>query len=192
MKHKGPHRYQQLSSASVRTKGPGRHPDGNGLYLVVDPSGARRWSLRIVVQGRRRDLGLGSTQLVTLAQAREAAREYRRIARSGGDPLAHKQSQVAVPTFAEAAKSVHQSLKASWKKGKHESQWITTLEKYAFPHIGTTRVDQIDSPLVMRVLSPIWLSKPETARRVQQRIRTVLDWCTVSVFKCLATVVRLS
>src|SRR5262245_23644627 len=118
MKRKGRHPHQELSATAVKTKKAGRYPDGNGLYLVVDASGARRWMLRIIVRGRRRDLGLGGTQLVSLAEARRVAGDYRRIARSGGDPLAHKQSQKAIPTFAQAAVLVHESLKASWKKGK--------------------------------------------------------------------------
>jgi integrase len=183
MKPRGRHPHQELTAAAVKTRSPGRYADGNGLYLVVDPSGARRWMLRIIVRGRRRDMGLGGTQLVSLAQARETARDYRKIARSGGDPLAHRQSQAAIPTFAEAATRVHQSHEASWRNGKHKSQWITTLEKYAFPYIGTVRVDQIDTPLVLSVLSPIWVTKAETARRVRQRMKTVLDWAKASGFR---------
>jgi integrase len=79
--------------------------------------------------------------------------------------------------------SVYQSHGASWKNGKHKGQWITTLEKYAFPHIGTARVDQIDTPHVLSVLSPIWLTIPETARRVRQRMKTVFDWAKASGFR---------
>jgi hypothetical protein len=80
------------------------------------------------------------------------------------------------PTFAEAAERVHAEHKASWKNDRHTSQWITTLKTYAHPMLGDMRVDQIDTPSVLRVLGPIWLTKPETARRVRQRIGTVLDW----------------
>src|SRR5687767_15035737 len=86
-------------------KDPGRYCDGNGLYLVVEPSGAKRWLLRTVVHGRRRDLGLGGVRLVSLAEAREKARHYRKLAREGGDPAAAKRKdQLAIPTFAEAAR----------------------------------------------------------------------------------------
>ncbi len=81
-----------------------------------------------------------------------------------------------VPTFAQAAEHVHAEHKASWKNGKHVAQWITTLRPYAFPLIGDIRVDEVDTAAVLKVLAPIWLTKPETARRVRQRIGTVLDW----------------
>ncbi len=157
---------------------PGRYGDGNGLYLVVDPSGAKRWLLRVVVQGKRRDIGLGGTSLVTLAEAREKAIAFRKIAREGGDPLAArlKAVVVVVPTFAEAAEQVYADHKATWRNEKHAAQWITTLRTYAVPFIGTKRIDQIDTPDILKVLSPIWLTKPETARRVRQRLGTIFDW----------------
>ena len=176
-KKQGPHREKILTTVQVRAlKAPGKHADGNGLYLVVDPSGAKRWLLRIVIQGKRRDIGLGGVSLVTLAEAREQALSYRKQARGGDDPLAERRKpKITVPTFAEAAEQVHAGHKAGWKNEKHAAQWLSTLRTYAFPHIGTRRVDQIDTPDVLRALSPIWLTKPETARRVRQRISTILD-----------------
>src|SRR5215207_6628777 len=105
MKARGQHPEKALSAMQIRAlKEPGRYADGNGLYLVVDPSGAKRWVLRTVVQGRRRDLGLGSLRLVSLAEAREQATQYRKIARQGGDPLAERRKdRRTVPTFAEAS-----------------------------------------------------------------------------------------
>ncbi|WP_236952760.1 tyrosine-type recombinase/integrase [Methylobacterium phyllosphaerae] len=158
-------------------KAPGRYADGHGLYLIVDPSGAKRWLLRIVVQGRRRDIGLGGAGLVSLAEAREKALTYRKTARDGGDPMAErKKARATIPTFAEAAELVHAEHEATWRNSKHAAQWITTLHTYANPHFGTKRIDQIETPDVLRALSPIWLTKGETARRVRQRIGTVLDW----------------
>ncbi|WP_244533569.1 tyrosine-type recombinase/integrase [Methylobacterium aquaticum] len=158
-------------------KQPGRYADGNGLYLVVDPTGAKRWLLRLVVQGRRRDIGLGGSGLVTLAEARERALAFRKTAREDGDPLAERRkAQVTVPTFAEAVELVHAEHRASWANAKHAQQWRNTLQQYACPQLGARRLDQIDTPDVLRVLAPIWLTKPETARRVRQRIGTVLDW----------------
>ena len=178
MRKQGRHPEKALTAVQVRSlKTPGRHADGNGLYLVVDPSGAKRWLLRIVVQGHRRDIGLGGVALVSLAEAREKALAYRKQAREGGDPLAERRrAKVALPSFAEAAEQVHADHKASWNNEKHAAQWITTLRTYANPHLGTRRVDQVATPDVLRALSPIWLTKPETARRVRQRISTVLDW----------------
>ncbi|WP_082513992.1 site-specific integrase [Methylobacterium sp. Leaf465] len=155
----------------------GRYADGNGLYLIVDPSGAKRWLLRTVVQGRRRDIGLGGTSLVSLAEAREKASSFRKLAREGGDPLAERRKvQASVPTFAQAVQTVHDEHKATWKNAKHAQQWITTLQTYAYPHLNAKPVDGITTPDVLKVLAPIWLTKPETARRVRQRIGTVLDW----------------
>lgn len=175
---KGRHPEKALTAVQVRSlKTPGRFADGHGLYLVVDPSGAKRWLLRIVVQEKRRDIGLGSLGLVSLAEAREKALAYRKIARDGGDPLADRRKvEVTVPTFAEAAELVHGEHKATWKNTKHAAQWITTLRTYVNPHLGAKRVDQIETPDVLRVLAPIWLTKGETASRVRQRISTVLDW----------------
>lgn len=171
-----------LTALAVRqlTK-PGRYSDGNGLYLVIDPSGARRWLLRIVVQRRRRDIGLGSARLVPLSMARETAIEMRRVARDGGDPVAERRRRRALaPTFSEAAKAVHAETVASWRNERHAASWLTSLETYAFPIVGDRPLDQIDTADIQKVLAPIWLSKSETARRVRQRMRTVFDWARVT------------
>ncbi|WP_328805080.1 tyrosine-type recombinase/integrase [Stappia albiluteola] len=163
---------------------PGRYADGNGLYLVVDPSGAKRWLLRTVVHGRRRDIGLGSLRLISLAQAREQAQEMRHIARSGGDPLVERRKQnQTIPSFEEAALLVHESYRGSWRNQKHRQQWINTLKQHVFPVFGSKRVDQVEPANVLHALSQIWLTKPETARRVKQRIGTILDWAKASGFR---------
>jgi integrase len=122
--------------------------------------------------------------LVSLAEARDKAQHYRKLAREGGDPLLERRkARQVVPTFAQAAEQVYAEHKASWKNTKHTQQWLNTLQQYAFPYIGTRLVDKIDTPDVLRVLSPIWLTKPETARRVRQRIGTVLDWAKAAGFR---------
>lgn len=184
-KPSGRHPDKALTAVRLRavTK-PGRYADGNGLYLVVEPSGAKRWVLRTVVQRRRRDIGLGGTSLVSLAQARELAATYRRIARDGGDPLAERRkSQVTVPTFAAAAARVLEEHAKAWKTRKHAEYWINSLTTYVFPVFGDRRVDQIDTPDVLRALSPIWLTKPQTAQRVKQRIGTILNWAKAAGFR---------
>ena len=185
MKPVGKHPDKSLSAAKVRgVKAPGRYADGNGLYLIVDPSGAKRWVLRTVVQGRRRDIGLGGVQVVSLADAREEAARMRRIARDGEDPLSERRkAREVVPTFEQAARRVFEERKNGWKNPKHAAQWITTLETYAFPLIGARRVDHLETPDVLRVLSPIWLTKPETASRVRQRISAVFDWAKAAGFR---------
>ena len=167
-----------LSALFVRqVRKTGRHADGNALYLLVDPNGSKRWMLRTVVQGRRRDIGLGSARLVSLAEAREKAVAYRKVAREGGDPMADRKRDTAVAlTFAECARHVHAAHAPGWRNPKHSSQWLTTLERYAFPHFGGRPVGQVDSSEVLQALSELWLAKPETARRVRQRIRMVFDY----------------
>jgi integrase len=165
-------------------KKPGRYGDGNGLYLKVARSGAKRWELRTVVRGKRCDIGLGGLKVVTLAEAREEARKYRAIARNEGDPLAEKRrARKVVPTFRQAAEAVHKEHAKAWKNAKHGDQWINTLTTYAYPVLGDRRVDQIDTPEILKALSPIWLTKQETARRVRQRIGTVLDWAKAAGFR---------
>jgi integrase len=172
------HPDKALSVVGIRAlKKPGRYADGNGLYLKVAPSGAKRWELRTVVKGKRCDIGLGGLKVVSLAEAREEAGRYRAIARNDGDPLAEKRrARRVVPTFRQAAETVHKAHAKAWKNAKHGEQWINTLKAYAFPAFGDRRVDQIDTPDILKALSPIWLTKQETARRVRQRIGTVLDW----------------
>ena len=181
-KPRGRHPDRRLTAVSVRnTKTPGRYADGNGLYLFVDESGARRWLLRTVVAGKRRDIGLGSAQLVPLADAREEAAKLRRMARAGGDPLAERRRERrTVPTFDEAALKVHAAHAATFKNEKHAAQWLASLKSDVFPIFGAKLVDAIEPADVLRALSPIWISKPETARRLKQRIKVVLDWAKAS------------
>lgn len=175
----------QLSIARIKLlTEPGSYTDGDGLMLVVAPGGSRSWKLRVRLNGERRDFGLGSLKVVTLAEAREKAREYRRLIAQGIDPVAEQKKEVdAVPTFRDAAVRVHEEHKASWKNGKHQAQWITTLETYAYPFIGDRLVNKIEGPQILKALQPIWLSKPETARRVRQRIGAVLDWSYVNGYR---------
>jgi integrase len=174
----GAHPEKALTAVGVRNiKQPGRYADGNGLYLVVKPSGSKSWILRTVVQSKRRDFGLGSAKLVPLAEAREKATEMRKVAREGGDPTKGRaNTKTDTPTFAEAARAVHEARGPTWKNAKHKAQWISTLERYAFPLIGDRRLDDIETSDIVKLLSPIWLTKVETAKRVRQRVHAVLDW----------------
>lgn len=156
---------------------PGKYFDGNGLYLRIDPNGSRFWVQRIVIRGKRREMGLGSADLVTLAEARGAALVNRKLARAGGDPIQSRRAALAVMTFEEAAREVHRINSPSWKNPKHADQFINTLATYAFPAIGHTKVPDLTTGDVLAVLQPIWLTKSETARRVRQRIGTVMKWC---------------
>lgn len=168
----------QLTAMKIKTlTEPGRYTDGDGLMLIVATGGARSWMLRARIDGKRRDIGLGSLKVLTLAEARAKATELRRQIAQGIDPIAErKKVEDPVPTFREAATLVHEEHKAAWKNGKHQEQWINTLTTYAFPKLGDRLVNDIEGPVIRDVLAPIWLAKPETARRVRQRIGAVLDW----------------
>ncbi|SEQ08685.1 tyrosine-type recombinase/integrase [Thalassovita taeanensis] len=171
----------KLTKKLVENLGPGRHGDGNGLYLVVDPGGARRWIVRVTVKGQknrkgaplRTDFGLGGADVVTLHQARDRALEYRRMSKQGLNPRFNAARDI--PTFEEIAQQVHIDRMPTWKNVKHGQQWINTLRDYAFPKIGRMPIDSIEQPEVLMCLSPIWTDKHETARRLAQRIKIVLD-----------------
>jgi integrase len=180
-----------LTVKHVLNAKPGRHADGNGLYLLVKPSGSKSWVLRVQHRGRRQDFGLGSVatesirvaiplhkrKSLTLTEAREKARIGRELAKAGINPATEwRHEEVVVPTFREAAEQYHAQVSKGWRNGKHGDQWLNTLKSYAFPQIGGFSVDAIDAAAVQRVLTPIWLTKGETARRVRQRIGVVLDY----------------
>ena len=131
-KPKGRHPDKALSAAFVRTAPPGRHCDGNGLYLYVQPTGTRSWIQRLAIRGRNRELGLGSVALISLAEAREQALANRKLARSGGDPLAEKRRTQGVPSFAESAVRVMEQKRAGWRSPGHSREWISSLRRYAF------------------------------------------------------------
>ena len=175
-KPRGRHPDKALSAAFIRSAPPGRHADGNGLFLYVKPEGTRSWIQRLVIRGRRRELGLGTVGLVSLAEARELALANRKLARSGGDPLAEKRRVQGVPTFAEAARRVVEQKRGGWRGRHHAHNWLRSLERYAFPRIGGRPVSEVNSADVLEILTPIWHEKAETARAVRQRIRTVLEW----------------
>ena len=176
-KRRGRHPDKALTSVFCRNVAEaGRYCDGNGLYLEVDPTGARRWVQRLVVRGKPRTLGLGGFALVSLAEAREAALANRRLARSGPDPLAARRRARSMPTLEEAAAVVLEQKRGGWRNEKHGKDWPTSLRLYVFPQLGAKPVSEITSADLLQVLAPIWHAKPETARRVRQRIGAVMKW----------------
>ena len=175
-KRRGRHPDKALSAAFVRSAPSGRHADGNGLYLFVQPSGTRSWVQRLVIRGRRRELGLGAATLVPLAKAREQALANRMLARSGGDPLSEKRRVQGVPTFAEAARRVLEQKRGGWRGRWHAQNWWRSMERYVFPRVGSRPVSDVNTADVLEILSPIWHVKAATAREVRQRVRSVLEW----------------
>ena len=184
-----PKKAKELSALVVgRLKQPGTHAVGGvaGLALNVQPSGARSWVLRLMIAGKRRELGLGGFPDVTLADVRRRAREEREKVSKGIDPVAEKQAAAAslkeerdrAITFEVAAKKYIEAHESTWRNAKHAEQWRNTLAS-TYPDIGSIDVSKIGLPEVLKVLEPIWKTKTETASRLRGRIQAVLDWATV-------------
>lgn len=181
-----------LTALKVKSAGPGMHADGGGLYLQVQGAG-RSWVFRYSRNGKQRYMGLGSTSAITLAEAREAARDARRLLAQGTDPLDARNSQreaaeievkkTKAITFDQAAEQYITTHEASWRNPKHRQQWTNTLATYASPIIGKLPVAAIDRELVLRVIEPLWSTKTETANRVRGRIEAVLDWAKVRGYR---------
>ena len=172
-----------LTAALVRSvQEPGKYHDGGGLglFLRVDPNGARFWVQRVTIRGKRRELGLGSPPLVPLAEAREKATANKRLARDGGDPLAEKRKARDVLTFGQAVDRYLEHKLSEFRNDKHRKQWRSTLDTYAAPVLGARPVAEIETRDVLRVLQPIWSDKTETASRLRGRIEAVLSWATVA------------
>jgi len=167
---------------------PGLHFVGvvPGLALQVTPAGARSWTLRVVIGGKRRDMGLGNYPEVTLAKARDKAREARELVRQGIDPILRQQeaqsalraAMAQALTFRECAESYIKAHAASWKNAKHRQQWGNTLAQHAYPVLGQLLVRDVKQAHVMAVLEPIWTTTNETAVRLRGRMELVLDWAT--------------
>ncbi|PYZ99459.1 integrase [Gammaproteobacteria bacterium 2W06] len=184
----------ELSAMAIRKlQKPGLHAVGGvaGLYIRVTPTGAKYWFLRAMVNGRRRDVGLGPFPEVSLAMARQQAAEIRAAIRDGHDPLAERRAQQA-ERDADASKRVtfDDCLEAYWqqkirefKNPKHAKQWRTSVETYISPSIGGLTVDQIELAHIVSALRTIWESKPETASRVRGRTEKVLDFAFVSGYR---------
>jgi integrase len=180
-----------LAVARAKARRPGLYSDGGGLYLQVKGPEAVSWIFRFRLRGRPRWMGLGSVGVVSLAEARLAAADCRRQLHQGVDPMqarksaAHQSAAAAAKsiTFNECATAVIEASLSKWKDGKHGEQWRQSLAEYASPILGHLPVSEIDTGLVLRVLEPIWTTKPETAIRVRGRIEAVLNWAKVRGYR---------
>lgn len=170
----------KLTAVAVKAAlaNPGTYQDGDGLFLKVDKRGGAYWNLRVQQDGKRRDIGIGSAKLLTLADARHKAAELRRAIKvDQRDVLAEKKDDAAAKvTFRQAALQYHSENEAGWKSTVYARQWLATLENYAFPKLGDKPTGSITSADIITVLTPIWQEIPETARQVRNRICTVLDY----------------
>jgi integrase len=165
---------RRLKAKDIATLRPGAHEDGGGLRLLVEPSGSRRWVLRVTISGKRRYRGLGGWPLITLEAAREAAQDFRRAARQGRDlAREQRQQQARKTTFREAFYVLFELRRQALSNPKHLKQWPATMETYVFPRIGDLPVADVVHADVLAILEPIWFEKPETAKRVLQRLEAV-------------------
>ena len=171
-----------LSAQGVKNAGPGKYEDGEGLRLVVSSTGAKKWVMRITVAGKRREMGLGSYPLTSLAEARDKADAARKAVVKGQDPIAQRkvemmeESPPAMPTFTQVAARYIRAHRHGWSNRKHARQWCATLKTYARPTLGKQAINTISTEEVLKVLTPIWRKKTETAKRVQGRMENIFDF----------------
>ena len=177
----------RLSAVQIKALAPGMHNDGHGLYLRVSDAGTRSWIFRFTLGGKTRDMGLGSTNVVSLASARRRAQELRELRQRGIDPITHQQASVAASrvaqaksiSFRETAERYIASHEATWSR-KHHTTYVGTLRDHVYPVIGALPVSVIDTTLVLQVLESLWRDKTETGSRVRGRIEAILDWSRVA------------
>jgi len=187
-----PRKDNRLTAQMVKqVNAPRYYGDGGGLVLRVSDSGSKVWLYRYKAHGRVREMGLGPVRDVSLAEARDAAREARRLRRTGIDPIDAKRERKATArldaakmiTFAQCATAYIENHRSAWTNPKHAAQWETTLRTYAYPVFGNLPVAAIDTALVVKVLDPIWSEKPETAGRLRGRVEAVLDFAKVRGYR---------
>jgi len=183
----------RLTSLKVaRAKRPGMYADGGSLYLRVAPGGSKQWIFRYTApSGRVRDMSLGAVHTFSLAEARERAADARKLRADGIEPINHKRARLAAlraadakaMTFEQCARGFIKDNEAEWTSPKHRQEWEITLRKYVFPLLGSLPVEAIDTPLVLKVIKPMWERIPTTASRVVGRIHAVIGWATVHHYR---------
>ena len=174
----------KLTEKRIAQLSPGRHSDGDGLYLEVTSPTNRCWLLRWQRDGRERWMGLGSLKLFSLKEARERAKKARQLIHDGIDPLearavqrdAERKTAAERLTFKEAAERFYALHESGWRNKKHRTQWLRTVEKFAYPELGPRPVKAIDTAVINAALAPIWTRVPATASRTRDRVERVLKW----------------
>lgn len=184
-----------LTELKIKHAKPGYWLDGDGLYLQVSPSGAKSWIFRFQLNGKRREMGLGSLSNVPAKDARRRAAEARALVHDKIDPVEHRKQRAqaaveeatrdaaAAVTFKKMALEYIKANRAGWKNSKHASQWENTLATYAYPVLGDIPVGEVDTAKVLEVLNPIWLAKTETAKRLRGRLELVLSYAKVKGYR---------
>jgi integrase len=180
--------YNRLKPLQIeRYKGPGKLSDGGGLYLIAGRNGSRTWVFRYMRQGKAVELGLGASLAVPVAAARTVAAELRAVLAGGGNPKLHREQQrqqqarerAKAVTFKAAAERYINANRTGWRNAKHGQQWASSLTTYVYPVFGTDPVGDVTASAVLKVLTPLWSTKPETASRLRGRIEAVLDFAKV-------------
>ncbi len=164
--------------------------------LVVAPNGSKNWILRATVSAKRVDIGIGGYPTIGLALARDLATQVRQDIKKGIDPIAEKRKQSEAnkverqnqqikdnrKTFAEVAREAYKMKRHEWRSDKHGKQWWATIENHVIPHIGSNPIDEITQTEIKEILELLWLNRPETAQRLQQRIKFIFDYAQVALY----------
>ena len=169
----------KLSAAQVKNHGPGKYSDGGGLWLHKRPDGGAQWFLRVVVHGRRREMGLGSLTHVSLKEAREEATKWRTVARKGKDPIKERErlrreAEKADHTLETIAHEAFEARKAELKGDGKAGRWFSPLELHVLPKLGRVPIEELDQRDIKSTLAPIWHTKADTARKAMNRLGIVL------------------
>ncbi|MCP3679158.1 MAG: tyrosine-type recombinase/integrase [Gammaproteobacteria bacterium] len=174
----------KLTPRKVITASTGKYEDGGGLRLIVSKAGGKKWILRFTINGKRREMGLGGFPAVSLGDARNKAAKCRQQVLQGFDPIAvrHKMPTTA-PTFTMCAARYIKSQRRGWKNRKHAKQWASTLRTYACPVIGAKVIDSIETQDILSILTPIWTTKTETAKRLQGRMENIFDYALAHKYR---------
>lgn len=171
----------KLSARQVLSAKPGKHEDGAGLRLIVSEKGSKRWEFRFTFNTKRREMGLGSFPTVSLSDARLRAHEARRLVSQGVDPIKAKKSP-KIPTFTEISARYIRSHRNAWSRN-HAKAWIRSIKADAKHNLGAKRIDQIDTEDILKTFTPIWNTKPVSAKRLQSRIENILDYASAHQYR---------
>ena len=184
MSRRGRHPYNELRDLVARQAGPGRHADGNGLYLYVRPNGARTWVQRITIHRCRYDIGLGPYPLVPLLDARHRALENRRIVHSGGDPRPKAKAALEKPpTVREIYEELTENRRPGWRSARTAATWCRDFEKHIFPIIGSKPVATVTVEDVRRIVLPHWQGRNSKGLVLRQNLEALLDWAVLKEYR---------
>ncbi|HAR52223.1 tyrosine-type recombinase/integrase [Roseovarius nubinhibens] len=172
--------FNRLSAAKVKNAGRGKYCDGGGLWLIKRQDGGAQWVLRVTIHGRRREMGLGDLQSVSLKEAREAAERWRAVVREGKDPIKERERERRKAardghTLAAVARETFEARKPELREDGKAGRWFSPLELHVLPKLGKVPIEDIDQRDIKNTLGEIWHTKSETARKAMNRLNIVLQ-----------------